>query len=200
MGLESAAAARHAAQQILAEGRFHQPAVPRPLHGLAEAVGNLLSDPLGALERLVLRIGRVFPGGVTGLWVLLAALVLAAAGLLASRRARTALADPREARTPHQGPAELERAAVLAEREGRLADAVRLRFRAGLIRLAERSGLPSPQTTPSHEIARLVGSERFERLSTRFDEIAYGGAPATGEDVAAQRREWPEILSRGAAR
>lgn len=194
MALASAAAARHAALQILAEGRFHQAALPRPLHGLAEAVGSLLSDPLNAIERFVLRLGRDFPGGVAAFWVVLALAVVIAAAALASRRARNALAEEqREVGLP--GPAELERAAAHAEREGRLGEAVRLRFAAGLLRLAERGGFSSLETMPSRDIGALVGSERFARLSSRFDEIAYGSSPATAEDVETQRREWPQILA-----
>ena len=177
MPLGSPEAARRAASSILAEGRFHQPPVPNPLHGVLVWVGRVLSDPLDAVGRLVTRIGDAVPGGVAGAWVVAALVLITAVGLLALRRARTRLGHGSEptGRARRLGPSELEREAVLAEGAGRWEDAVRLRFRAGILRLGERLSCASTETTPNQVIGEIVHSARFDSLAARFDEVAYGG-------------------------
>jgi hypothetical protein len=196
--LSSSGAARRAASQILAEGRFHQPHVPRPLHGLLAALGSVLQAPLRGLDSLVATIATVFPGGVVGVWALFAALALAVGVAVSTRVARrgpAATASPRATAT--QSAAELERLAAAAQDAGRLDQAVRLRFRAGLTRLSDGTTLAGAPTRPTIEIARALGSPPFDALARRFDEIAYGSSPATAEDVDQQRREWPQILQAG---
>ncbi len=201
--LRDPGAAQRAAREILAERRFHQPSVPRPLHGTLVAIGKLLASPLNAIEKLAGDLAQYTPGGVTGVWVLFA-LALAAITLgLARRLTRAELRGPRAA--PHgtggtQSAVELERAAEAAEREGRLDDAVRLRFRAGLARLGERETIPAPRTTPTWVLARRLRSPRFDALAQRFDEIAYGHEPANAADVETARREWPQIIDAGPRR
>jgi hypothetical protein len=199
--LSSSGAARRAASQILAESRFHQPHVPRPLHGLLAALGSALQAPLRALDSLVSTIATVFPGGVVGVWALFAALALAVGVAVSTRVARRGLAataaSPRA--TSRQSAAELERLAAAAQDAGRLDQAVRLRFRAGLTRLSDGATLARAPTRPTVEIARALGSPPFDALARRFDEIAYGSSPATAEDIDQQRREWPQILQAGRA-
>jgi hypothetical protein len=189
------AAARHAASQILAQGRFHQPDVPRPLHGLLAEIGNVLDAPLKGLSSLVSTLAAVFPGGVAGVWVLFAALVLVAGLSVSTRVARRGLSVTGSAHlTTVRSAAELERLADQAQDAGRLEEAVRLRFRAGLTRLSERETVRGAPTRPTVEIARALGSPQFDSLARRFDEIAYGSSPATADDVDKQRRDWPQIL------
>jgi hypothetical protein len=196
MAIGSPEAARRAAESILAEGRFHQSPVPHPLHGVLVWVGRLLSDPLGALGRAVTRIGDWLPGGVAGAWAIGALVLVTAVSLLARRRARTKLGGELQlgGRAKGFGPAELERAAAVAERAARWEEAVRLRFRAGVLRLGERLELTSTDTTPNQAIGELVHSARFDALAARFDEVAYGGQEATAADADRQRREWSELL------
>jgi hypothetical protein len=196
MPIGSPEAARRAAASILAEGRFHASPVPHPLHGVLVAVGQALTDPLQALGRLVGQIGAWFPGGVAGAWAAAALLLIAAVAALARRRARTRLGGEPSAvaRSRRVDPAELEREAALAEGTARWEEAVRLRFRAGILRLGERLELDSTDTTPNHAIGELVHSARFDSLAARFDEVAYGGQAATADDAERQRREWREVL------
>jgi hypothetical protein len=196
--LTGSAAARRAARQILAEGRFHQPHIPRPLHGVLTAIGSALQAPLTGLASLVAKIGGVFPGGVAGVWALFAVLTLIAAVTVSTRFARRGLpatASPRVTGAP--SAAELERLADGAQDAGRLEDAVRLRFRAGLTRLSDGETIVGAPTRPTGQIARALGSPQFDSLARRFDEIAYGSSPATADDVEHQRREWPQILRAG---
>jgi hypothetical protein len=193
--LSTANQARHAASEILSASRFHQPKFPRPLHGLLNSFGQILEAPLHALNSLVNSIGTSVPGGVAAVWAILGVAVVAVVALVAARSARgrvAALASPTATGKPDAS--ELERLAAAAQAAGRFEEAVRLRFRAGLARLAERQVIISAPTRPSADISRALDSSRFDSLAGRFDEIVYGASPATTEDVDQQGREWPEIL------
>jgi hypothetical protein len=205
MALGSPAAAHRAAMAILAEGRFHQPPVPDPLHGVVAWVGNAVLDPFNAIGRLVSHLGRDFPGGVAGVWAVGGALLMFAVWLLFVRRARFQLGqaldlDSTLAGVRRQTPAELERQAAIAERAQHWDDAVRLRFRAGILRLGEELELTSTETVPNHMIGRLLRSRRFDSLAERFDDVAYGGGAATAADAEQQRSEWPELLNEAGRR
>jgi hypothetical protein len=193
--------ARGQARAILAERRFHLAPIPRPLHGVLHTLGKALEGPLDAVEELVSRLAVITPGGPNVVWGGLAALVLLLSGLLAVRGTRRALADPATGATagavPPMRPADLERAAVAAERQGRYADAVRFRFRAGLMLLAEHELIEVAPSMINAEVSRALRSQRFDDLARRFDEIAYGGRPAVEEDVEASRREWRRLLGSG---
>ena len=170
MALGSPAVARRAAAAIVAEGRFHPSPVPDPLHGVVKWVGNAVADPFNAIGKLVADIGKVFPGGVAGVWAVGAALLLLAVSLLFARRARYSLGnafDEFGVDARRVTPAELEREAAAAERAQRWDDAVRLRFRAGILRLGERLELASTETVPNHMLGRLLRSRRFDSLRTR---------------------------------
>lgn len=199
MALDSPQSAREAAHSILSQRRFHPPPVPNPLHGVLVWVGHAINDPLGAIDRLVGHAGRSLPLGVPGIWAAAAVLVILLTVLVAVRRARTKLDDAgrRAAVISGPRPQELERAAERAEREGDWAQAVRLRFRAGVLRISERDGQPDAEATPNHVLARMLGSEPLERLSARFDEIVYGGEHATAADADDQRRAWPDVIEAG---
>jgi hypothetical protein len=193
--LSTANQARHAASVILSASRFHQPRFPRPLHGLLNSFGQILEAPLHALNSLVNSIATSVPGGVAAVWAILGVAVVAVVALLAARSARgrvATVASPTANGKPDAS--ELERLAAAAQGAGRFEEAVRLRFRAGLARLAERQVIISAPTRPSADISRALDSSRFDSLAGRFDEIVYGASPATTEDVDQQGREWPEIL------
>jgi hypothetical protein len=84
-----------------------------------------------------------------------------------------------------------------AEREGRLEDAVRLRFRAGLASLNERGVIGAPAAIPTAQVAQRLHSRRFDALARRFEEIAYGAGHAGPSDVEEARRDWSTVLSGG---
>ena len=198
----AATLARERARAILAESRFHSGPIPRPLHGLLHAVGNALESPLEALEELVSSLAAGVPGGTSTVWAALAAAVLALSAVLATRGARGALREPggeRAGAGAGRAPraSDLERDATAAEAQGRHADAVRLRFRAGLLRLAERELVDGAPSMLNAEVARALESEHFDRLASRFEEIAYGERQAGEEDVRSARREWSSVLGSG---
>jgi hypothetical protein len=194
-----AALARRQAQAILAESRFHVAPIPRPLHGVLHAIGALLESPLNALEELVSGLASGTPGGSFTIWAVLAALVLALSTLLSARGARRALGELGGQRASRQGEspltaADLEREALAAEGAGRHGDAVRWRFRAGLMRLSEDELVADAPSMVNAQVSRALHSQRFDTLARRFDEIAYGGRAAAEEDVERSRREWSELL------
>jgi uncharacterized protein DUF4129 len=197
----AATLARDRARAILAESRFHSGPIPRPLHGLLHAVGRALESPLQALEELVSSLAVDVPGGSTTVWAALAAGVLALTAALAARGARRSLRDPTGGGA--QGAArtlrarDLERDATAAEAQERHGDAVRLRFRAGLMRLAELELVDGAPSMLNAEVARALDSEDFDRLARRFEQIAYGGREAGAEDVRVARREWSSVLGSG---
>ena len=198
--LADAGAARRAAAAILREGRFHAPSVPRPLHGLLHAIGTFVTSVGRWIGHAVDRIGRIVPGGPVVVWVLLGLLLIAAIALSARRYARRELLRESEGSglpgmAARERAADLERQALRAEQEGRYADAVRLRFRAGLAALAERGAISPARSTTTRELARTLHSEEFDALARRFDEIAYGSAPAAERDAEEARRRWSTVVA-----
>ena len=189
-------AAQKEARSILAERRFHGSAVPRPLHGLLAWLGATVR-PLG---RVIRRIGRVVPGGSASVWVVLALLVMGAAVLIGGRTARrrgAALLRGGE-RLPEFAsvdPAALERLADAAEAAGEAATALRLRYRAGLLRLGRAHIVPLRESLTSGEARGLVALDEFDRLARAHDEVVYGGRLVQGSDAAAAREGWPRVLA-----
>jgi hypothetical protein len=187
--------ARSEAEDILDERRFHESRVPRPLHGVLEWVG----DKLRVIARPLDRLAGWLPGGWTTLWIAIAALVVLLAAFAATRlgarrggRLLDAAAARRTGRAPN--PDRLERDAAEAERRGDLDLALRLRFRAGLIRLARAEVIPGHEPLTSGQLRRLVRSRSFDRLAHDLDEVVYGDVPASAEQVGRARESWPRVL------
>jgi hypothetical protein len=188
------AEARAEAHRILAERRFHGTSVPRPLHGVLAWIGRHLSF----LHRFWAWLAQLV-GGRSVLWTIIGAAVVAIAARvlvrLARRRGRAdRLAAARAAAEHGMDPDELERLAIEAEHRGDLEIALRLRFRAGLLRLARARVLPGRPSLRTLEARRVLRNPRFDRLARDFDEVVYGRRPARAEDVAAAREEWPRVL------
>jgi hypothetical protein len=191
--------ARRQAREILAERRFHLAPIPRPLHSLLHAIGRALESPLNAVNELVSELATGIPGGAAVVWGVLAALILLGSVLLAVRGARRKLAEPhvggaRSGMEATLSAADLQRAAALAERDGRHEEAVRLRFRAGLLLLGENELVAFVPSMSNAEVSRALRSQRFDELARRFDEIVYGGRVAAEEDAETSREEWSRLL------
>lgn len=92
-------------------------------------------------------------------------------------------------------PADLEREAENAASESDFATALRLIFRAGLLRLDERGRIRYWPGLTSAEIAELLASPEFEILARRFDEVVYGHRTATAVDFANARQGWDHLLN-----
>ncbi|MFN2586677.1 MAG: DUF4129 domain-containing protein [Actinomycetota bacterium] len=129
------------------------------------------------------------------------AAALAGAAFLARRRGVYDAATPARgdgARGPD--PHAIETMAEEAERAQDFAGAVRLRFRAGLLRLEAAGRIRRAESTTSREVARRLRSPRFDRVAAVFDQIVYGGRPATADDAAVARAEWAALLQGPAER
>jgi hypothetical protein len=192
----SAAEARREAREILDERRFNGADLPRPFAGPLEWLGDRLEPVLDWFDDL----GQDVPGGPFALWLVLAGLVILLAGTVTSttiRRRAIAIERARAAALPAtEDPHALERAADRAERDGDWELAVRLRFRAGLLRLDRRRVIVYRPSLTTGEVARAVSSPAFSEVGERFDAIAYGGRQAEREDAEHARRGWAEVLAR----
>ena len=191
----SDAAAR--AQHILAERRFTGSSVPRPFHGVLAWLGGKLSF----IGRFVHRLDRLVPGGATVVWTILSAIVVGVAAALAVRIARRQegrilASERRERRRELDDPGALERAAAQAEERGEFELALRLRFRAGLIRLGRADRLPLRDSLTSGQAADLLHLDDFNALARDFDEVVYGRRPPDRDDVVRAREEWARVLAR----
>jgi hypothetical protein len=133
-------------------------------------------------------------------WLAVAVVVVVAAALLtvqlSSSRDRQRFPGGRRGRTGDDGldPEALERRAEEAERRGDLDAALRLRFRAGLGRLADAGIVRLRPGLTNAAVSRTLRSARFDELAGHFDEVAYGGRTATETDVATARSGWPTVV------
>lgn len=189
----AAADAREEARRILAERRFHESKAPQPFRGLL----HWLADQLSFLGRPFSWFFGLLPDWLD---VLVAGTLVVLAAVLATRivRSRGAAVVQRRARggaSREEDPDALERAAVEAERRGELERALRLRFRAGLVRLGRADAIPLRDSLTSGEAARLLRNPTFDGLAAEFDEVVYGGREARVEDLERARRGWPDVVA-----
>jgi Domain of unknown function (DUF4129) len=193
-----AAEARRQAASILHESRYRGSSVPRPLHGALETIGDGLRSLGHAITNVVDDLAGVLPGGTAVAWTVVGLLVLAATVVVGRLAARTVATDrgrrASAAAAPTLSADQLRARAEEAERGGDYALALRLRFRAGLVELADRDLVRSPALLTSGELSRRLSSADFDALAGRFDEVAYGGRPAAADDVADARARWGELL------
>lgn len=192
--------AQEDARRILDGRRYNAPEPPRPLRGVLRKLGEWLRALTRPLTDVWPDIGGV-PAPLQGL---LAVAVLAAAVVVATRlvRQRTAHAVGEEHGRRRRGdgggsldPDVLEREADDAERQGDLDTALRLRFRAGLVRLDAAGAIKLRPSLTTGEVRRHIRSDALHDLTAAFEAVAYAGEPAGPDDVAAARREWPRVLA-----
>jgi hypothetical protein len=196
----SAAGAQRRAAQVLDERRFKGANLPQPFKKPLEWLG----DRLEPIVSWINDSGRGLPGGPFTLWLMLAIAIVLATGSITTttvRRRATAIERARAAALPEaEDPHALERMADRAEQEGQFERAVRLRFRAGLLRLDRRRVLVYRPSLTTGEVARAIKAPAFAEVGARFDEIAYGGRPAERGDAEAAKRGWKDVLAQAEAR
>ena len=148
---------------MLAEDRF-QTDSPRPLKGFFEWLADLLPS-FDWLDDLI-------PGPPGVVWLGLAALIGGIAWVL-GRRVLTRRIDTSEAAqaavAARDDPRTLERLAAEAEAAGEFEKALRLRFRAGLLRLdaARRDRVPPVDLHPRGEPEAALGGLRRAGVDVR---------------------------------
>jgi hypothetical protein len=191
--------ARNDARQILSDARYHKSPAPRPLRGplswlgdRLHGIGNWIGDRLA-----------VIPGVV---WIAIAvgivtAIIVRVVVVNNRRRISSAHDRMRGADAPKaEDPNALEREADAAERDGDLDRALRLRFRAGLLRLGDRGAIAYRPSVTTGEVRRVLGSQTFNELARAFEHVAYGGEAAAPPDLENARREWPRVLDEAGRR
>jgi hypothetical protein len=191
---------RAQAAAILNQRRYKGAELPRPLEKPLRWIGDRIQPVADWIDGR----GQSVPGGPIVLWTALSVLLgLVVSGVTATSIRRRALAIERDraAALPEaEDPAALERAAEQAERDGDWERAVRLRFRAGLLRLDRRRILVYRASLTTGEVARAIHAPAFAEIGARFDEIAYGGRPAEPADAEAAQRGWKDVLRQAAPR
>ena len=95
-----------------------------------------------------------------------------------------------------EDPRALDRRAEAAEEAGDLEAALRLRFRAGLLRLDERGAIDFRASLSTSEVRHTLDSDAFDALAATFDDVVYGGRTASPDDLAEARETWPRIVER----
>jgi hypothetical protein len=191
--------ARRNAQHILDDRRFRSRSTPRPLRGPLKWLG----DRLDTLFRPIGRLLRAIPAPLWYLALvgLIALLVWVVARAWRRRGAQLpAKTSARRVDDEREDPDGLEREADEAERDGDLDRAVRLRFRAGLLRLGDRGAIHYRPSVTTGEVRRSLESQRFDGLAVTFEAVAYGGRRAERPDIDESRREWPHVLEESGRR
>lgn len=176
------------AASILAAQQYHKPPLPDPIGTVFHKLGRALS-----------KLAAGTPGGPAVFWLFAGALVLALGALGARRMLRRLDRLERAAhsagRPAAENPEALEQAARSAESSGAFAEAVRLRFRAGLLSLGARKAIEYRPSMLTTEVAARLHSAQFDALASTFERIAYGGAAAAESDAAAARKGWSALLA-----
>jgi Domain of unknown function (DUF4129) len=181
--------ARRAAERELSKGIYHENEpgpVTRAFDALVDWLGRLLDRVIGAA-----------PGGSFGPLVLLALVVVVAAVVLwrtGPIRRAARVRSPQVELSGDLGAGEHRRRAEEYAAAGRLAEAVRERMRA-IVRELETRGVlePRPGRT-ADEVAREGGAVvptiagDLRAAAGVFDEVWYGGRPATPQSDALMRQ------------
>jgi hypothetical protein len=186
---------RERAQEILSQQRFHARKSPAPFRGVFRWLGDRLAPVLDPVQRFFARLFENTAAQVT-LVIIVVLVVVVISRLAIRRRAATALGDGgRRARRGRDDPAALEREAERAEADGDFEHAIRLRFRAGVLRLQLAGRVQRGDTTATRAIGRQLNSHLFDAIGDTFDAVAYGGNPATERDARSTRESWTRVLS-----
>jgi hypothetical protein len=92
-------------------------------------------------------------------------------------------------------PDELEHLADLAAARGDHAEAVRLLFVSGLLRLDHEGRISFNPGTPTSDYSLALASPAFDRLSGQFDLVVYGRRATSSDDLHTSRQDWQQLLA-----
>ena len=177
----------------------------RPFAGVLGAIGRFFDRVFGPLWRfLVDHLFHPVSGPLSDVfgnwWPLLVLFVALVAGVLVGRivikrrsQARAGQWLVRSPRAALEDPDGLEVMARQAELDGDIQAAVRLRFRAGVIRLERMGAITRAPTLTDGELSRSLRSGTFDALASDLESIVYGGAAATEQQAADARSGWSKI-------
>lgn len=127
--------------------------------------------------------------------VIVAVAATAALSILARRRAREVERRATIERILELGtdPAELEARAVAADAAGDHAEAIRLRFVAGLLRLDAAGVIEFYPGLSNGAISERLGDPTFDRLAAQFDSVVYGKHPADRSASEQATNDWTAL-------
>lgn len=124
--------------------------------------------------------------------------IVAAAGawILARRRARDIERRATIERILELGddPSELEARALEADQAGDHAEAIRLRFVAGLLRLDAGGQIEFYPGLSNGTISARLDDPTFDRLAAQFDQVVYGRKSAGQQDSIQAASDWLTML------
>ncbi len=187
-----AAELQESARSILSRSEYDRPAGVRgesAQEWLVDRIFRYLPDP----------VARLLTSGwfwfILGLLALL--VILRQAIRTSRRRAQHFSPDTTGGGTPGVGvsAAEMESAAAAAEMGGQLDEAVRLRFRAGLLRLGDMGVIRYSDSISTLTVGSRVASADFDAVARTFDRVHYGKLRADQGDVDDARERWPRVLA-----
>ena len=185
---------REEAERILAQPRYR--AQPTNSERLGEWLEQLWFRFVEFLASVAHLIGGPLVLGLILFFVVVIAAVLVTRNLGQRRVREIELRIMREQVLARGAdPADLEREAQRAASGADYSTALRLTFRAGLLRLDETGQIRYRPGLTSAEVAELLASPEFEVLARRFDEVVYGHRTATADDFALARQGWQQLLN-----
>ncbi len=201
--------ARRQAQEILAKPPFKthtSSPTPRPFAGVLHFLGKWIDRILGPVVRFLRKdllspVGNGFDNIFGHWWPYVLGVILLLLGFGVSwimiRRRQRINAVPTISgllgSSALEDPLELEQAAEEAESKGYLADAIRLRFRAGLLRLEKDGVIANLSIRTVRELVTKLSSPTFNLLATRYEEIVYAKMMPDNSDVDQARLGWPIV-------
>lgn len=114
---------------------------------------------------------------------------------------RRSAAAPRDKPVPVEAlppvsPEELVDQAERASRAGDYATAIRLRFKAGIVRLGRRGVVVGGEHTTNPGISQQLDLEEFDRLASAFERVVYGGHEADAAVDSDSRDTWPTVIKK----
>lgn len=141
---------------------------------------------------------QVDPGRPSYGWLLLAAMLVLAvvvATVIARRRISAETDQQRAMDVERRGDAEeLEDLANAAEAAGRFEDALRLRFRAGLMRLDDLDVIAYDPAMATGAVRSAVAMAEFDTVASQFERVAYSDYAPQQTDVTSHQQGWQTVL------
>jgi hypothetical protein len=180
--------AQEKARKILEEDRFRGDGgpppgrAPQPFKAPLSWLGDQLRKVFEPLGRLFARIGN---GGPIG-WILLVGLIGVLVVIIAkwwARRTVNSKKDSTKKVKLSKRIAELEQAAKDAAEAGRYAEAIRLRFQAGLLRLEDDGRVTKVERKPNADVVAAVPAQSLRPLANLHDRLAYSEDDASKDDL-----------------
>lgn len=195
--------ARRMVVDILDDPRFTTRLDETILDRIGRALSGYVRRAIDWFNQTVLGVGENSTAGRFLFWTIITLVILIVAAVVTTRlvkRRAASLAIDRAAVVTAQeveSPDILERQAAAALAQRQHEEAIRLYYRAGLIRLGRRGVIQYEPSLTSGEVADIVQTAVFDHIARTFDGVAYGHRSANADQVAAARSDWDTLLAGG---